>query len=254
VDGVAAADRARRISGRLIEQGQSERYRRFPSPYRTRFVCRRRSRRRSVWLPIPEAAQLARLLRRQVEQPEVLRRKRSLGVHERQTIWNESIPVSVNSKPDCRQFDLGTVCSNGRSGASTLTLAPVYTIRSPDGDHTGSRAAPAANRTGLPRPWNLEQPRSTLVDAARDDPLPIGDQQIDPEYQSDPPAIGDRRLLPTRREGAVSASRPQDYSHFTPIGRDRRGSNKASSDPFKISTALPSSKRHRPSPVPCEDK
>ena len=63
---------------------------------------------------VVEAAQLARLFRREVEQPEVLRRKRSLRVHERQAIWNESITLSFNPKPDCRQFDFRAVCSNGQ--------------------------------------------------------------------------------------------------------------------------------------------
>ena len=61
---------------------------------------------------VVQAAQLARLFRHQVEQPEVLRRKRSLRVHERQAVWKESIAFSFNPKPDCRQFDIRTVCSN----------------------------------------------------------------------------------------------------------------------------------------------
>src|SRR2546425_9059358 len=65
---------------------------------------------------VVQAAQLARLFRHQVEQPEVLRRKRSLRVHERQAVWKESIALSVKPKPNCGQFDIGTVWSNGQEG------------------------------------------------------------------------------------------------------------------------------------------
>src|SRR6185295_7055005 len=58
---------------------------------------------------VVQAAQLARLFRRQVEQPEVLRRKRSLCVDERQAVWQESIALALNAKPDFRQIDLGAV-------------------------------------------------------------------------------------------------------------------------------------------------
>jgi len=203
---------------------------------------------------VPEAAQLARLLRRQVEQPEVLRRKRSLA-------YTSARPFGTNRYrfPSTRSRIAGNstlvpFARTARSGASTLTLAPVYTIRSPDGDHTGSRAAPAANRTGLPRSMELEQPRSTLVDAPATIHFPSGDQQIDPEYQSDPPAIGDRRLLPTDVKAQFPVA-PQDYSHFTPIGRDRRPvRTRLRQIPSRSQQPCRPRKRHRPSPVPCEDK
>src|SRR5438876_7446724 len=42
-----------------------------------------------------------------------------------------------------------------RSGAYTLTLAPVYTIKVPSGDHTGFSAIPATRRTGAPPPTGI---------------------------------------------------------------------------------------------------
>lgn len=61
-----------------------------------------------------QVAQLAGLLRRQVEHPEVLRRKTVPARTRAPGHWKKSIALSFNPKPDCRQFDLRAVCSNGQ--------------------------------------------------------------------------------------------------------------------------------------------
>ena len=61
---------------------------------------------------VVEAGQLARLVRRQVEQPEVLRRKRPLRVNESQAIWKEPVAFSFDPQPNCRHLDVRPVRPN----------------------------------------------------------------------------------------------------------------------------------------------
>ena len=63
---------------------------------------------------VVQAAQSARLVRFQVEQPEVLCRKRSLRVHESQATRKESITLSLDTKSDRRQIDSRSIRSNGQ--------------------------------------------------------------------------------------------------------------------------------------------
>jgi hypothetical protein len=67
---------------------------------------------------------LARLFRRQVEQPEVLRGKWSLRVDEGAAIWKESIALSFDPKPAGRQFDIRPVGPNGQERRIDADVGP----------------------------------------------------------------------------------------------------------------------------------
>src|SRR5262245_46017458 len=117
----------------------------------------------------------------------------------------------------------------------------------PSGDHTGARAAPVVRRTGAPPSTGiLNRPSALPSLPAAAIHFPSGDQDTAPRTstvtakgRTGEPSVGSSRIV----------SLPpllNDTTARRPSIDTAGGSSRGPSDPFQISEAWPSSRRHRP--------